>query len=938
MCRCSNIRRPLWGLVAVLATMSQGPLAVSAQESGDGAAEEPSAVTESDTSATVASPVGEDDWYFDLAATDDSDDEHWQVALRFEEDGPMAHEVIVPEWAKPPTYRLDAQVARLADRDVAALVELVPGGEEPGANTEVMVQVALHGRRSGAAPEHPAAWEWQVVGRTQYSRLDGGNRLVIEDSGGESRLVRTRPKSSSTFCGTEEGGDVLTSVFEPEAGQFVEQVNLERYSSDASNLEASLPDAPLAGPFTRDAYQWYWATSDVSTTSDAGEVIRPMALGDRRGDTAWRVDASRGVRGEFATANVSDAVPVRGLHVVPGYTKNADAYRRNRLPKRLLFTFSDGTSVTVEVPKVDYETLTDHRGLVVELPAPVRTQCLSVVHLESHQPTAPVENSGATAISQVTPVTTVDAPSADQTAANVVNYIADEPDLRRRKRLAHTASGLSDELVEAVEVALEETDGQRRRRVIPLLSQLPSDRAIPILTDFMGEIGSDAVEYRAVKRSLAAHHNAAAEPLRELLRKLEPDNPKYVDVVRLLGRVAEPITLASLVEDFGRGDRFVRNERIRAAASGAAPVLSKLFAVAAVASDEPKTRDALKAIHLVGKRHNTSELITHTQADSLRKVIREAEERRTLMLAFRAAHHFRVDGFVATVEQRFIDHGDPLVRKAAMAALTRYSTSQARALLEQGLEDRSPDVRIAAVGGLAWREDRTEAIDELLSYVRQETWRPGLQQGLKVLAGLESPKVRKFFHEILDEKRDSKLALLTANALVRSGHSIDVSLARDIAFDEDAPDRLRLEMIDLLGLDESREGEAYLLTLLNPAELKQYVADTELRHRFERRTLLSLGRRRSPRARERMLEMAKTGSDRKLRQHALRGLAFYRGDDLVDQLKAWRSDAPPELRSTLDQTVQIIENRRAIEDVEDQIEETMEVEEEVEEKEKEKSE
>jgi HEAT repeat protein len=928
-----------WGLVAVVAAVSLGPAAVSAQESGDGASDGATkapgaAAAESDTSATVESPVGDGDWYLDLSSTESRDDEHWQVTLQFEEDGPMVHEVIVPEWAKPPTYRLEAQVARLGDRDVLVLVDLVPGGEDPAANTEVTVQVALHGSYTGNSPERASTWAWQVVGRTQYSSLDGGNRLVLEESAGETRLVRTRPSSSSTFCGSQEGGDVLNYVFDPEAGQFVEQVDLERYSSGASTLEASLPDTPLAGPFTRGVYQWYWATSDLSTSSDVGEVVRPMALGDRRGDTAWRVDASRDVRGEFATANVSDSVPIRALHLVPGYTKNADAYRRNRLPKRLLFSFSDGKSLIVEVPEVDYQTLTERRGLVVELPEPVQTQCISVVHLESHEPNAPGDYNHATAISQVTPVTTVDARSAEQTASNIVDHIASEPDLRKRKRLAHMASGLSDELVEAVEVALEETDGQRRRRVIPLLGQLPSDRAVPLLIDFMVELDSDAVEYRAVKRSLAAHHGAAAEALWELLRELEPDNPKYVDVVRLLGRVADPHVLASLVEDFGRGDRFVRNERIRAAASGSDPVLSKLFAVAAVASDAPKTRDALKAIYLVGKRQNTPGLITHEQTDSLRQVIRKPTERRTLMLAFRAARYFRVDGFVETVGQRFVDHEDPLVRKAAMAALVRYSTPAARELLERGLDDDSPDVRIAAVGALAQRDDRAKSVEPLLNYVRRETWRPGLQQGLRVLAGLESPKVRAFFHEILDERRGSKLALLTANALDRSGRTIEVSLAREIAFDEDAPDRLRLEMIDLLGLDDTSEGESYLFSLLDPAELQKYVADSELRRRFERRALLSLGQRRSPRARGRMLKMAKTGSDRKLRQHAIRALAFYRGDDLVDQLEAWRPDAPPELRSTLDQTIQIIENRGAIDDVEDQVEATMEAEEEIEDKEK----
>ncbi|MFB6373060.1 MAG: HEAT repeat domain-containing protein, partial [Bradymonadaceae bacterium] len=586
----------------------------------------------------------------------------------------------------------------------------------------------------------------------------------------------------------------------------------------------------------------------------------------------------------------------------------------------------DGTTYVVKVSQVEYQRLTARRGMVVELPEPIRTSCVTLAHLETYEADLDGAEVDAVAISEMTPITVVDAPTAEKTAERVVAAIADEPDLRKRERMAHIASGLSKELVGAVETALEETDGIRRRRIIPLLGHLPSERAVPILIDFLETLDSDDVEYRAVKRSLAVHRQEAAEPLRDLLARTPVDAPKYIDLVRLMGRVGRPIDLAGLVEEFGQGDQFIRNERIRATASAGDAVLPKLFAVIGVDTTTAKARDALKAAYLIGKRKNRDELLTHSRTEVIAEVLRQAEDRRTLMLAFRAAQYFRVEGLVSLVERRFLDYSDPLVRKSAMTALARYPAPGARQVLEKALDDRSPDVRISAVTAIGHRKDRVRSVDALLTYARHEDWKPGQQQALDVLAEVEIPKVRKFFHTIIDKHRNSQLAVLAANTLGRASRPIEPELARDIALDAEAPDRLRLEMIDLLGMDDSDPGEAFLLTLLNPVELGRKVEDQELRRRFERRALLALGRRRSKQARSRLLKMAKTGSDRKLRQHAIRALAFYKGEDLVRALREWRPDAPPELRNTLDQTVRIIENRGAIDDIKKQIEATMEAE------------
>ncbi|MFW5967477.1 MAG: HEAT repeat domain-containing protein, partial [Persicimonas sp.] len=79
------------------------------------------------------------------------------------------------------------------------------------------------------------------------------------------------------------------------------------------------------------------------------------------------------------------------------------------------------------------------------------------------------------------------------------------------------------------------------------------------------------------------------------------------------------------------------------------------------------------------------------------------------------------------------------------------------------------------------------------------------------------------------------------------------------------------------------------------------------------RIILSLGRRQSDRARSRLLDLAQEADAFDLRQTAVRALGFYRDEELLEMLRAWRSDAPPRLRSALDQTTSMIERRLGIE-------------------------
>ncbi|MFB6264687.1 MAG: HEAT repeat domain-containing protein [Bradymonadaceae bacterium] len=875
------------------------------------AADSPSAT---EASVSVQLPFGGDGWVVSLRRA--SDDARASLALRPARGADAVARTAVPEWATPPDFQLSATSRQLAADDAAVLVELTAATAPERTHEATQIQIVWHGHRGDRG-----ALEWTLVGRTQSSRLDPGGRFVFRSTsdGGKAELIRER-RTGRGLCGSEAFGRTVYRRFQPGTGDFHEVVELEPYLRVADELRATLPDRPLNGPFTRGVYQWHRASSEWTRREQPPSRARPMELGDREGGTAWIVDADRhGARGEFATASVSSALRLRGIQIVPGLPGSAEHYRRLGRPSALLVLLEGGRSFRVELADASFEELVDRRGLFVEFPEPVRTSCLSVVLLGASPPDA-----DRVALAEVSPWTVVDARSARETADRVVERIADEPKLARRREIGHLASRLGSELAPAVERALESTEGVRRRRIVPLLKHVPPERAIPTLFEVFRQLSTDAPEYRAVKRSLASHGRRVAGRLLETLDRYDVDDPKYVDLVRLLGRVGAPEHLRKLVDDLGTGSESVRNERARALANGGRSVLPALFETLDAGEEAPVRRDALKAIYLTGKRTSSKQPIQVEGSSALRGVLVSGTDRRNLVLAFRAARHVAVANYATAVERALEEPLAAPVREAAVGSTGAYSGAAARRLAERALRDRSPDVRMAAVDALGRRSDLAASVSTLQSYVRRESWPPARQRALELLARIDSPETTAFFANLIRNRREAEVAVQAADALFKTQRGLSAELARDIVTDESAAARLRLEIVDLLGLGDAESGRRLLLDLIDRTWLSAHVADRKLAQRMRLRAVLSLGRRREATDRRRLFGYAKGDGTLTFRRHAVRALAFYSDPQLMSSLKAWQSEAPPELRSVIRQTIELMGNRETIQQLDRQIRETIE--------------
>lgn len=819
---------------------------------------------------------------------------------------------------------------------------------------------------------------WRRIDAVDVSPIGRGARLEFEpsrDGDDHSRLLRVDRRLEETFCGANAHTGFAEQQWDPEDGQF-EPKNAEQLFEKGTRLSASIPGEPLQGPYSTGGYQWLWtgtvrmANTDDSSDGDVdGPRDRPTELGDRRPGTHWRGTPWRGVwrddsfgidqPADYVSARVTDAAPVDAIRVVPGDADSPNTFEDSTAPSGLLVMTAGGESYVVDLPAIGFDRLAERGGVVIELPEPVTTRCLTVAPLAT-------ERGPKVSISEVTPVLSVDAPTREETVSNIVDAIVDAERPGTRRDLVQLAAGMEKTLSHHVQRRLEsllsnrgseseskrednttsstkerqDDADERAARLVSILGHLPSDRTIPVLVDLFEQSHEKPAHtpYRqAVRRSLGEHGPAAADALIEMLQSKEATPTAQLATLRLLNRVARPKQRLALVEQLGEGGREVREERCRTVAAAGEPALGRVLQIVARWPSVEAGRDALRVAARIGQRPEVDALVSHSRAGAISERLAPALPRRTLLLAADAAAVIRVDDLIDRV-RTLDDHEDPLVRRAALRALVRYSAVEARQLLVAALEDRNPDVRIAVVNALAEREDHGEAADALVDYARSESWRTGRLQAVRVLARIDTPETTEFFNRLLTLKDESdsdgadsiaadlELREIAASSLVRAGRAVraDISVGM-LTAREGTSRKLRLRALDLLGLDESPERLDVLMAIARGEQPNTDASpdETLTSPEFRQRAMLALGRRRSAEAR-RLLESvafeANSSTDVRTRRHAIRALGFYRDDGLLERLREFHGRAEPSLKPTIQQTISMIENRERIDSLRRRIE------------------
>jgi HEAT repeat protein len=916
MGRIWNLRTTRWVLVLLVASCSKVALAQS----------EPPQQPESQEPETRQSRFEIQEARIDASLSlergrIEAGEPKWQLRVRHTGADEPLSSVPAPQWVGRTHYGFDIEIGRLDDTHDVVLFSATPGvsGEPPPSAPEFKAAWVVHHEREGKD-------RWRHAASTQYSELDGGSRILMRERDGESELVRFNPDAADRFCGVLDDDTFTYERFVIDQNRFVTEFDFDTLARSAVPLDSQLGDKDFTPPMLQGWFQWFIASTDARTPDEDESLIRPLELGDFRLELGWSEGAEGLGRGEFVTAQVNDAVPMTSVRVFPGDAASKDRYRSSGKPTKLLIALENGARYTFDVPTADYETMVENHGIRVTLPEPQPTNCMTMVILEAARgvPTGDVPESKAEAvtIAEATPYSTLHGKDADETADNIVAFVASSDEPRRRERVSELGLTIGEPLVTAVLRKMREGTPEERRRVIPLLASIPSQEAVPLLAEYLEHFGPGDQEYRAVKRALAAHHRNSADALVTYIESMEDvTSRKYVDMIRLLGRVGAPGDIAVLLDDLGQGDNRVRNERVRAAAKAGVDLVPELLAVAAREPNSRESHDAFKALNLIGRRAHYDDHGTLPKPDLYLDTLRQTEARRTLMRGLRVAKYFRTEGYVALVAETYAEYPDPLIRREAIGALGRYPSARARRLILDAMEDRSPDVRIAAVETLGEREDVGMTLESLEAYIGEERWRAGLQQAFRTLARIDEQATSDIFARLLEERPNSDAALIALQALNREDRALDgADIVRALESNVSRA-QTRLELVDNLGVDKSDVGRNWLTkhaTSTLEADPEDPRAARDVR-RTRRHAILALGRRRGEQGQATLLELARNSDDEDVREVAIRALGFYASPDLLETLEQWRRRAEPGLREKLDETINMVDRRISVDEAEEEV-------------------
>ena len=770
--------------------------------------------------------------------------------------------------------------------------------------------------------------ECDVVAEGRFSELDGGDRLQLVDVEGEARLSRSGDEERRGFCG--DGGYFDREYYDLDSAQFQSLALEDRRGEDTPYLEARLPEEPMNAPWTRNSFSWMSASSEWEATQRGRSTPRPRQLQSFEVDHAWLEGAEGLGEGEYVTAAIEPTAPLRGVRVFPGHGMSPESFAGFARPTRLLLSFSDGEALEVRLPEVDYESLIESRGLWIELEESVETRCLTVAILDAEPGDGSVDDADdVVAISGLTPYTDFDADTADETARRLLEAIAESESRRERERLADLGGNVTSYLVEHIdELLAEEEDDRRRSRAVALLDRYSTDLALPVLIANLERVDTADADYRRTRRAMASHGQAAARALserHEQWRDAEEDERKYIDAIRLIGRIGGPEELGLLVGDLGEGSEKARRERVRAISQGGTQTVDALIGIAQSNVDDDRGKDALTTLIFIGRRHLGSDQAETDAAPALLEIYGQSSDRGFRMRLLEAMGYFPASGSEALLGDELEENRDAVIRAQAARSLRRYDSDQARQMLEGALQDRSPDVRIAAIRTLNSRGDRLQSVDAVIDYVRTETWPKGLHQGLYLLGADDSDASMAAIEDVIEAHLHDSPAATALRALRRGERTLPRESLEALLHDPVTPPRISKQLFNMLGMIQEDWSDQLLIDIANRDLEAHRDMESMIRDRFERRALLALGVSRSDRAADYLLE-AIVDEERPIRarRRAMRALGFFHDPAILEELEDLAPAIDPELRESYRDALTMIQGRLSIDEAEMEIQEIME--------------
>lgn len=864
----------------------------------------------------------------------------WRVTITQETRGTLweLSSVTLPTWFGEPYYNYEVKLISTGRADeFYVLLEATPSeerGAPPSAFTMQLAWIVERPRRSNSL--------WKYITKAYQSDLDDSDQLLLQSAPGEKHgdLIRTSKLDIKKFCGVKSDF-AQQEYYSPEKRIFLNKLDLPTLTKEATELRAIVPSTLFAREDLYGYVSWILATSDLRTPTDSTTILRPLELGDLDLATTWSEGALEDGRGEFVTAKISAALPLKGFRIYPGDGSSASAWRRSTRPKKILIGLSDGARFIIDLPASSHEALETSEGLLVEFPSPQNTSCLSVLLLESHPPEASIgkrsdfknrreyesalAQSEATTIAEITPISVLQGVSSSAKAREILKLYSVDDDQRRRDKLIRLTRQDGQYIVEAIRESLrQDTSSLSRVDAAKILAVLRSDDAIPLLVELLETTEPQGDAWRTLRRSAAVHREEIAPGIWEILQRMpEEQSKRRVDLLRLLGRIAPAPILEELIPHLGEGTDAERNERIRALAHGSIEVTDAIVDALLETSISKRAKiDALKTLEVLARRHGV-ETFDEESARDLVAITRATSARRPLLRLIHIMEDARPQGSETLLaREMLLASRDTHVRRAAAKALSTHGGELSGSALRQALTDPSPDVRIAAINALMDRPDNARIASDVLHYVDNERWVEGLKPALHYLATLDDPQIdRKLSEWILDLEIPER-AYLSAQAFerVRRAPEQPEVLTRNL-FEPRVSYDHRRQLIEVLAHDRSEQGEQVLLSILTADPFNEVEPPRRI-EMLKKQAIMALGTRRSQQAMPLFLRiLTEKQESHKVKRTTLRALSFYTQRSLIEDLKNLKRDAPKELHSGYEETMNTISRRLDIIDAQKSIRE-----------------
>lgn len=865
----------------------------------------------------------------------DDDDTGWRVSVEQKVSGKWSEltSIALPPWFGDSHYDYTMQIEKIpGERAWYVMLVATPDADRkppPGAATMQVAWLVEVPKRGNS--------RWKYITKAYTSELDGGDSLTLTVVDKSPTLIRHRAQLGQRFCGLRAAEVIEREVYSIDKGIFIVDIDVDELTREAVTMQPIIP----AGTFEIDRVvryaQWRSATSDLRTPTDSTTILRPLELGDNNPSTVWGEGAPGDGRGEWVTATIEELLELKGFRIFPGHGASAEEFARRPQPKSLLVGLSSGQRFIVEFPKSSYEDLTSRGGLLVEFPSPQPTTCLSVMLLESWEPTAPPPRRRAspskrayelasseytsTTVSEITPVSRLHGLTSSRASKEILAILRAQKDQRKKIGLGLAVVGYSRYLVELIRSELATASGMENADMyMEFLGTLEPEFAVPLLIELLDRIEPQTDAWRGVRRALFAHREHAATPLMRFMNKLPADQTqKRIDLIRLFGRVASAEQLEALIPDLGGGNGFERDERIRAIALADAEIIPEVVRAAQMLLDTRAGTDALKVLDAIGHRQTEAAPITleRADADALLAMTRKTRQRRTQARLMVLLGHFKPPDADKRIAEILTEERTPLLTKRLAAQqLSLFDSEYARDALVDTLDSTSPDLRIEAIKALMKRDDARQAAEQILAYAIRERWTEGLKPALRFLAKLNSSEVDASLDALVADVNAPDRAYLTAQAFERTRRSPSAETIARVLFEDRTSLAMRRQLLECLAYEETERGEQLLFDVLanNPFYAQETPRGVE---RLQIAAMLATGRRRVQRAVPLLLRIVTESEALSQQRAALRALSFYADKDLLSQLTELRKSAPIELDKSFDDTLSVIQRRLDLDDAQD---------------------